>query len=114
MKRLDGFRPTLEPYHARMSELGRQVIGLLELGLDSPPGELGRAFTTPTTWLRLLHYPPVDTSAPDDLFGSAPHRDFGALTFLAQDDVGGLEVRTPEGAWVAAPPMPRISPTRCR
>ena len=40
------------------------------------------------------------------LFGSAPHTDFGCLTILAQDDVGGLQVQTPAGAWIDAPVIP--------
>ena len=31
---------------------------------------------------------------------------FGCLTILAQDEIGGLQVRTPEGRWVDAPPLP--------
>ena len=33
------------------------------------------------------------------------HTDYGLLTILAQDAVGGLEVRSRDG-WVAAPPIP--------
>jgi isopenicillin N synthase-like dioxygenase len=33
------------------------------------------------------------------------HTDYGLLTLLAQDDNGGLAVRTPRG-WVDAPPLP--------
>jgi isopenicillin N synthase-like dioxygenase len=60
-------------------------------------------FEVPTTWLRLLHYPSGSAQDPDDLYGSAPHTDFGALTFLAQDNVGGLQVQTPNGDWIDAP-----------
>lgn len=35
------------------------------------------------------------------------HTDYGVLTILAQDEVGGLEVRLREtGEWVPAPPVP--------
>ncbi|MEZ5379327.1 MAG: 2OG-Fe(II) oxygenase family protein [Acidimicrobiales bacterium] len=104
---LPAFRSTLEEYHDRMVDLGRRVVRLFEISLGLATGQLLSAFELPTTWLRLLHYPPV---APDEdpmLFGSAPHRDFGALTFLAQDDVGGLEVRTTDGAWLAVEPDER-------
>jgi isopenicillin N synthase-like dioxygenase len=57
------------------------------------------------TWLRLLHYPPQDPQSPADEYGSAPHTDFGAITLLAQDDVGGLAVKTPGGDWVDVPPV---------
>ncbi len=32
--------------------------------------------------------------------------DYGVLTILGQDDVGGLEVLTKDGQWIAAPPIP--------
>ena len=35
----------------------------------------------------------------------APHTDYGCLTLLWQDQVGGLEVQTPEGEWVTAHPL---------
>ena len=58
----------------------------------------------PTTWLRLLHYPaqPGRTG----VYGSAPHVDFGAITLLAQDDVGGLQVQGPGGDWIDVRPIP--------
>src|SRR3546814_4918770 len=41
-----------------------------------------------------------------DLFGVAPHTDYGCLTLLWQDDVGGLEVKTTACEWVTAHPIP--------
>ena len=63
-------------------------------------------FEQPTTFLRLLHYPPQAKDAPDDAFGSAPHTDYGFITILCQDTSGGLEVRRRDGTWLAAPPIP--------
>jgi isopenicillin N synthase-like dioxygenase len=103
---LKGFRNICETYHAALCELGQRLlqIALRACGADMQAGMAG--FETPTTWLRLLHYPPRPEAAADDLYGSAPHVDFGALTILAQDNVGGLEVQTPEGDWIAVPPRP--------
>ena len=66
-----------------------------------PPG----SFDRPTTWLRLLHYPPQPVE--DGLYGSAPHVDFGAITVLAQDDIGGLQVQSPNGGWIDVEPLTR-------
>ncbi|MES1203566.1 MAG: 2-oxoglutarate and iron-dependent oxygenase domain-containing protein, partial [Pseudomonadota bacterium] len=74
----------------------------LSLDLD---GEYFRATYTarPTMLFRIFHYPPVSANA--EGWGVGEHTDYGLLTLLAQDDVGGLEVKTPRG-WTEAPPMP--------
>lgn len=103
---LPGFRETLEAYHAAMCALGDKVmrIALRSIGASN---EAMALFEPPTTWLRLLHYPAMPDHSPDDLYGSAPHTDFGALTFLATDDVGGLQVQSPDGTtWLDVPPRP--------
>ncbi|WP_299946415.1 2OG-Fe(II) oxygenase family protein [uncultured Ruegeria sp.] len=103
---LPGFRETLEAYVEVMSELGRRLMRIALLASGATDFSVLSAFDDPTIWLRLLHYPPQPKTSPDDLFGSAPHTDFGCLTLLAQDQVGGLQVQTPAGAWVDVPSNP--------
>ncbi|MEM1299423.1 MAG: 2OG-Fe(II) oxygenase family protein [Pseudomonadota bacterium] len=103
---LDGFRAACEAYTEVMTGLGRKLMALALAAIGATDHGILSAFETPTIWLRLLHYPPQSPQAPGDLYGSAPHKDFGCLTLLAQDDVGGLQVQTPAGNWVDAPPMP--------
>ncbi|ODM94936.1 hypothetical protein Ocin01_11742 [Orchesella cincta] len=57
---------------------------------------------------RLVHYPPVpeDQELPSGAVRCGEHSDFGFLTFLFQDDVGGLEVKNVNGEWVDATPIP--------
>lgn len=103
---LPGFQTTLTRYAAAMSNLGKKLMKIALQGADVTDNSILSAFETPTLWLRLLHYPPHPESGPDDLYGSAPHTDFGCLTLLAQDDVGGLQARTPAGHWVDVPRRP--------
>lgn len=103
---LPGFREACEAYHDAMVALGQRMMRVAALTLGAPADTFDEAFARPTTWLRLLHYPPAPAQRPEDLWGSAPHTDFGCLTFLAQDDVGGLEVMSPGGEWLSAPPRP--------
>jgi len=102
---LAGFREDVTAYHDALAELGRRLMAVAALSVGADPENLAPAFERPTTWLRLLYYPPTDP-AEADLYGSAPHTDFGCLTILAQDDVGGLQVQTPAGAWIDAPKIP--------
>lgn len=99
------FREVLSAYDSEMSALASRIIDAIDLALGAA-GSITRWFNEPTTWLRLLHYPPQDPQAAEDEFGSAPHTDFGAITLLAQDDVGGLSVSTPDGSWAGVPPLP--------
>ncbi len=100
---LPQFRRDVMAYHDVMARLGAALMEIAVMSVDGPVGKVMRAFTPATTWLRLLYYPPSPPQAADDLYGSAPHTDFGCLTILAQDDVGGLQVQTPAGHWVDAP-----------
>jgi isopenicillin N synthase-like dioxygenase len=73
----------------------------LSLGLDAD--YFRRTYTArPTTLFRIFHYPPSTPS--DESWGVGEHTDYGLLTLLAQDHLGGLQVKTPQG-WIAAPPI---------
>ena len=56
----------------------------------------------PLTLFRIFNYPPP--SDPNS-WGVGEHTDYGLLTILKQDDVGGLQVRSPSG-WLDAVPIP--------
>ena len=103
---LPGFRAAVVAYHDALSELAMRLFKVALQAAESTDFSILSAFESPTTWLRLLHYPPQPATSPGDLYGSAPHTDFGCLTLLAQDDVGGLQVRTTAGNWVDVPHRP--------
>jgi isopenicillin N synthase-like dioxygenase len=74
----------------------------LGLGLDAD--YFRQTYTrNPTLLFRIFHYPPQAPS--QDGWGVGEHTDYGLLTLLAQDEVGGLQVKTPQG-WIEAPPIP--------
>ncbi|MER5864911.1 2-oxoglutarate and iron-dependent oxygenase domain-containing protein [Kitasatospora sp. NPDC002040] len=54
--------------------------------------------------LKLVRYP---GTAPDGApQGVGAHKDYGFITLLLQDDVGGLEVLRPDGTFLSVPPLP--------
>ena len=103
---LPRFRSACETYANALTALGRRMMRVAAQSLGAAPDAFDASFARPTTWLRLLRYPPAPPQRPEDLWGAAPHTDFGCLTFLAQDDAGGLQVMSPEGDWLDAPPRP--------
>jgi len=51
--------------------------------------------------LRIIHYPPQDRVTPEPgQLGCGAHTDYGSITILADDGVGGLQVRQRSGEWV--------------
>ncbi len=62
--------------------------------LDLPADYFAAGYTRgPTVLFRIFHYPPQPPDADD--WGVGEHTDYGLLTLLAQDENGGLAVRTP-------------------
>ena len=74
-------------------------------GLDLPEDFFLRTASRPLSRASYVYYPaqPADLGA--DQFGVGPHTDFGVLTVLCQDDVGGLQIQDVNGEWMHAPPI---------
>ncbi len=101
---LPGFRDTVLAYTEAVDALGRRILPLCATALDLPPHTFDAAFADSQFSFRLTHYPPV--AAEPNQFGIAPHTDANFMTFLAQSEVPGLQVRMPDGAWADVPYVP--------
>jgi len=99
-------KPALDAYYAEAAKLGFRLVELFEAALDLPEGRFRQCFRNPMAFIRALHYPPAPEPRPADLYGAAPHSDFGFLTIVTQDDAGGLQVQRRDGAWIDAPRLP--------
>ncbi len=77
-------------------KFGDRMLGPLALCLGLEPGARRAQYRKPIAFMRLFHYPPNSRVA-DGEHGAAEHQDYGFLTFLAQDTLGGLQVRAPNG-----------------
>ncbi len=103
---LPDFKDTVLEYMRQMTELGHKLMSLLSLSLGLEEDYFFKNYTQdPTLLFRIFHYPP--TMAHDrDLYpwGVGAHTDYGILTILKQDMVGGLEVQTKAG-WIQVPPV---------
>jgi isopenicillin N synthase-like dioxygenase len=92
-------KSTILSYWAEMDRIVDALLRALavHLGLDS--NVFRDAFVNPMTNMTLLHYPPQDRH--DKGYGIHPHKDTDALTIIAPDPIGGLEVQTRDGGWIS-------------
>ena len=100
------FETALTAYFAAIAACGQRFLRAVALSLGADPEFFSDKYDKPLQRTQCVYYPPHPATAEGDLFGVAPHTDYGCVTLLWQDDVGGLEVMDPSGAWVAAPPIP--------
>jgi isopenicillin N synthase-like dioxygenase len=101
---LPGFREHVLACTDALDALSRRVVPICAAALDLPLDYFDAAFAESQFSFRLSHYPPVP--AAQNQFGIAPHTDANFLTFLAQTEVPGLQVRMPSGDWYDVPYIP--------
>ncbi|MFT4045927.1 MAG: 2-oxoglutarate and iron-dependent oxygenase domain-containing protein [Solimonas sp.] len=86
--------------------LGEQLMRALSLALGLDEDYLSRFHRSPLATFGLNFYPAPVAGHPSANVGVGAHCDASSFTVLLQDDVGGLEVRHPQGHWIAAPYVP--------
>ncbi|HMN84714.1 MAG TPA: 2-oxoglutarate and iron-dependent oxygenase domain-containing protein [Bauldia sp.] len=103
---LDGFRATMLAYFDAVWAAGRTVHRGIAVDLGLDPDFFEDKLDQPMATLRLLHYPPQPERAETGQIGAGEHTDYGDVTLLLPDAVGGLEVRRRDGGWIPAPTIP--------
>jgi polar amino acid transport system ATP-binding protein len=100
---IPGFRDILVRYLDSVTTLGQCLLAAIARGLGLPRDYFLEHYTRdPTVLFRIFNYPPAPSA--EDL-GVGAHTDYGLLTLLHQDEIGGLEVWHRE-RWLPAPPVP--------
>jgi len=103
---LPGFRDQMIAYQAEMRKLSDHLLTLIAQSLDLESNWFAGYHDWPGAVLRILRYPPQPEMSEFNQIGAGAHTDWGGITLLAQDNIGGLEVRNAADEWVAAPPVP--------
>ncbi|MEM7301432.1 MAG: 2-oxoglutarate and iron-dependent oxygenase domain-containing protein [Pseudomonadota bacterium] len=92
-------------YFGKVHEVAEHLMRGFALGLGLDEQFFLRSNDKPMSRNSFVYYPPQPADAAADQFGVGAHTDFGMLTVLCQDSVGGLEVQTVSGDWISAPPI---------
>jgi isopenicillin N synthase-like dioxygenase len=101
------FRPVMLAYLQVMLDLSARMMTGIALSLDLPEDYFAHYCSDVMATVRLLHYPPQPAQTLPGQKGAGAHTDFGGLTLLRQDNVGGLQVwDQASDAWIHADPVP--------
>ncbi|MDR3499727.1 MAG: 2-oxoglutarate and iron-dependent oxygenase domain-containing protein [Parvibaculum sp.] len=95
-------RAAVIDYLDAVTRAAHALMGGIALSLGLERNYFADHYTAdPTVLFRIFHYPPGN----EESWGVGEHTDYGLLTLLAQDEIGGLQVKSYNG-WIEAPPIP--------
>ena len=97
---LPGFRDAFDAYRHQVIDAAERAQRAMAIALGCEPNTLlsmGETFYN----LRMIHYPAQTRVTPEvGQLGCGAHTDYGSLTVLADDGVGGLQVMQRNGDWI--------------
>ncbi|WP_441246801.1 isopenicillin N synthase family dioxygenase [Kitasatospora sp. McL0602] len=102
---LPELRPAALGWIGRLGSVAERLLHELLTAIGAAPDFYDYAFAGhPHLRLKLVRYP---GTAPDGAGqGVGAHKDYGFITLLLQDTVGGLQVERPDGSFLEVPPLP--------
>lgn len=96
------YRRVVAEYSDQIAALARELLGLISESLGLKTQRLEEAVGEFYQNITISYYPPCPQ--PELTLGLQAHSDFGAITLLVQDEVGGLEVLK-DNEWVPVTPL---------
>ena len=110
---VERFDVLAKQFYASTLKLALRFCDVLSLGLDLPIDFMRKAHKlvgqkgNPTV-IRSIYYPAIPSSTPihTDQARIGEHHDADTVSFDFQDNIGGLEIKTPQGEFVQVDPIP--------
>lgn len=101
----DHFRDAMNQFYLDCVSSAAKVQQVFSMILGVPQDFFVKYHSGENISLRLLHYPPIDEQSVEaGQLGAGAHTDYGLITLLFQDNIGGLQVYD-NGAWIDADPV---------
>ena len=86
--------------------LAQRLMRAFALSLELPENHFDDVYARPSATLALNFYPHIEEAQLDRTQWSfSPHTDYGGVTLLTQDEVGGLQARNAAGEWIDISPL---------
>ena len=98
---LPEFREAWSDYFRVMLDLGSRLMSLFAVGLALPSDSFEASIDESPSSLRAIRYPAREAAPAVGQLRAGAHTDYGTLTILKQDRVGGLQVLTQDDEWAA-------------
>ena len=92
-------------YFDHAHQVAHHLMRGFALGLNLAEDFFLKTASRPMSRASYVYYPAQPSEMGEGQFGVGPHTDFGVLTVLCQDAVGGLQVQDVNGDWIQAPPI---------
>ena len=102
---LSSLATSVIPFFNAASACAEDLLRGFAIGVGLSPEFFIAARDRPVSRGSLQYYPPQPRDVVEPRFGVSAHTDFGMLTLLCQDTVGGLQVQRLDGQWAAVPPV---------
>ncbi len=90
-------------YYREMTILAERILRLFALALDLPADYFDPMIDHAPSALRAINYPEIDRPLALGQIRAGEHTDYGLLTILRQDAVGGLQVLDQNEQWADVP-----------
>jgi isopenicillin N synthase-like dioxygenase len=101
------FKKTLEKHWNLMIILGRMITQGLAISLGLSKNYFAPFMNKSHSYMRITNYPPYENNQKENIGdGIGSHIDYGFLTILLQDNIGGLEIKNSNNEWFSAPIIP--------
>ena len=102
---MPGLRSGVMPWFEHASACAVDILRGFAAAAGLPLDTFTARSDRPVSRGSLQYYPPQAEELGEEQFGVGAHTDFGMLTVLGQDAVGGLQLQDLAGEWLAVPPI---------
>ena len=98
------FEQTFTELYAAFDKAGQKILRAIAMHLGLAEDFFVNTVEDGNSVMRLLHYPPLESTEAEGAIRAAAHGDINTITLLLGAEEAGLELLTRQGKWLAVDP----------